>query len=262
MQNRSRKRLVLFIIFFVIFCTSAYRVFSRLWTERKENRAFALLSEQVEANYYQNEGQSAPVQREPNAEPTVLPAYAGIFEQNQDMFGWIRLEGTRLSYPVMYTPEEPEHYLRRAFDNSSSISGVPFLDGACFTGCGNYIVYGHNMKNGTMFGAIPAYADIKYWRAHPEIHFDTLYESGTYEVIAAFYSKVYTKNEENAFRYYEYTDLSDPERFLEYISNVKSAALYDTGIDAEYGDGLLTLSTCEYHVKNGRFVVVAKKAEE
>lgn len=257
MQKKFHKRLILFIIFFAVFCISAYVIFSRLWTERKENRAFAALNAQVEANL-QNESLEAE-QSMPEAGQTILPAYADVFEQNQDLFGWIRLEGTMLNYPVMHTPEEPEHYLRRAFDNSSSLSGVPFLDGACFTGCGNYIIYGHNMKNGTMFGAIPAYADVEYWREHPEINFDTLYESGTYRVIAAFYSKVYAKDETNAFRYYEYADLNDPARFAEYIEQVKSAALYDTGTAAEYGDPLLTLSTCEYHVKNGRFVVVAKK---
>ena len=198
MQKKVCKRLILFIIFFVVFCTSAYMIFSRLWTERKENRAFAALNGQVEAKL-QNESLTA-AQTMSDAEPTIIPAYAGIFEQNHDLFGWIRIEGTMLNYPVMHTPEEPEHYLRRAFDNSSSLSGVPFLDGDCFTDCGNYIVYGHNMKNGTMFGSVPAYADIKYWRDHPVINFDTLHESGAYEVIAAFYSRVYSTDDANAFR--------------------------------------------------------------
>lgn len=256
MKKMSRKRLILLIIFFVVFCTSAYMVFSRLWRERKEDRAFAALIEQVEANMKID----LPVQST-DAEPTMLPAYASIYEQNQNLFGWIRIDDTKLNYPVMHTPEDPEYYLRRAFDNSSSLSGVPFMDGACFTGCGNYIIYGHNMKNGTMFAAVPAYADVKYWSEHPVIRFDTLYEFGTYEVIAAFYSKVYSKSDTNAFRYYEYTDLSDPARFEEYISQVKGAAIYDTGINAEYGDQLLTLTTCKYHVNNGRFVVVARKVE-
>ena len=250
-------RLIIFMVFFVIFCISAYMVLSKLWTDRKENRAFAVLNEQVEANRNLN----VPTQNIPGAEPTMLPAYASIYEQNQDLFGWIKIEDTMLNYPVMHTPEDPEHYLRRAFDNSGAVSGVPFLDGACFTGCGNYIIYGHNMKNGTMFSAITAYADEQYWREHPVIYFDTLYETGTYEVIAAFYSKAYSKDEANVFRYYEYTDLSDPARFAKYIMQVKSAALYDTGISANYGDDLITLSTCEYHVKNGRFVVVARKTD-
>ena len=77
--------------------------------------------------------------------------------------------------------------------------------------------------------------------------------------MAAFYSKVYNIDERNVFRYYQYTDLSRPERFKEYVSQVKEAALYDTGVTAEYGDQLLTLSTCSYHTDNGRFIVVARK---
>lgn len=91
------------------------------------------------------------------------------------------------------------------------------------------------------------------------IRFDTLYERGKYEVMAAFYSKVYDVDEQGVFRYYEYTDLSSPERFQEYVEQVKATALYDTGVTAECGDQLLTLSTCSYHTADGRFVVVAKK---
>ena len=194
------------------------------------------------------------------AEPRMLPVYAPLYAQNPDFFGWIEIEGTKVNYPVMHTPRDPEHYLHLAFDGSYSSSGVPFLDGDCYMGCGNYIVYGHHMKNGTMFASIISFRDEKYWREHPVIRFDTLYERGTYEVIGAFYSKVYSASNASAFRYYNYTDLSDPTVFEEYMAGVKKAALYDTGIETAYGDQLLTLSTCEYSAENGRFVVVARKA--
>lgn len=259
-QKKNIIRLILLIVFAAIFCVSSYKVISQLAAEKRDNRTFEELSEQVEANRkpVHEKDQDEP----PNGEPTVLSAYSLAYEQNQDLFGWIRIEDTTVNYPVMHTPDEPEHYLRRSFNNKRSSSGVPFLDGACFDGCGNYIVYGHNMKNGKMFAAITSYAKMSYWQEHPVINFDTLYEEGRYEVIAAFYSKVYSKDDDNVFRYYRYTDLSDPDAFEEYIKQVKEAALYDTGVDAKYGDSLLTLSTCEYHVDNGRFVVVAKKTEQ
>ena len=78
-----------------------------------------------------------------------------------------------------------------------------------------------------------------------------------YDILAAFYSKVYSIEEENVFRYYQYTDLSDPEQFEQYVQQVKAASLYETGITAAYGEQLLTLSTCSYHTEDGRFVVVA-----
>lgn len=158
----------------------------------------------------------------------------------------------------MYTPNDPEYYLRRAFDKSDSESGTPFVDASCYDKGGIYLVYGHNMKNGTMFGELTKYADEKYRNEHPIIHFDTIYERGQFEVIAAFYSKVFT-GDEQGFCYYQYTDLAAPAVFIKYIEQVKAAALYDTGATAEYGDQLLTLSTCDYHEENGRFVVVAKR---
>lgn len=80
-----------------------------------------------------------------------------------------------------------------------------------------------------------------------------------YVVMAVFLSRIYDKEERGVFRYYEYFDLSEETVFSEYVRQVKAAALYDTGIDAEYGDELLVLSTCNYHTADGRFVVVAKR---
>ena len=117
------------------------------------------------------------------------------------------------------------------------------------------------MKDGAMFGSLPAYQDPDYAAAHPVICFDTPDGEGTYRVPAAFFSRVYKAGEENVFRYYQYADLSAPEQFRSYVEQARSASLYDTGVTAEYGDQLLTLSTCSYHTKNGRFVLVAVQAE-
>lgn len=255
-------RLALFLVLLAVFCVSAYMVASQMSRERKEDNAFAALITQVEAERKPNPSSpSSPSKQEKpeQEEPGALAAYTPLFEQNPDLFGWIEIEGTKLNYPVMHTPDDPEYYLRRAFDGSSSMSGVPFLDGRCFEGCGNYLIYGHHMKNGTMFAPITSYAKETFWQEHPVIRFDTLYETGVYEVVAAFYSKVYSADDVDVFRYYTYTDLSDPETFAEYAAKIKAAALYDTGIEVAYGNPLLTLSTCEYHTANGRFVVVAQK---
>lgn len=206
----------------------------------------------------------SPTHHERLAAPQSSPSdayvspYLSLKAQNADFYGWLSIAGTVLNYPVMYTPDDPEYYLYRAFDQTDSQSGVPFLDAACFDACGNYLIHGHNMKNGTMFATLLSYAQKEFWQQHPIIEFDTLSESGTYEVIAAFYSRI-SLQEEDSFAYYQYTDLSDPEDFNAYINQVEQAALYETGVTAQYGDQLLTLSTCSYHVQDGRFVVVAKK---
>ena len=115
-----------------------------------------------------------------------------------------------------------------------------------------------------MFGSLDSYADEEYARAHPEITYDRIqpdgsYERLTFEVMAVFYSRVYNVDEEGVFRYYDGTDLSAPEDFQHYVEAAISASLFDLGVTAEYGDRLLTLSTCSYHTDDGRFVVVARE---
>ena len=169
--------------------------------------------------------------------------YAALFAQNNDFIGWIKIDGTNVNYPVMQTPNKPDFYLKHSFDKSYSDYGVPYIDEACMTGISNnLVIYGHHMN------------DADFYKEHPTIAFDTLSGLGKYEVVAVF--KFNTNRE--TFKYNEYT-LMDEAQFAEFMENIHARQLYDTGVTAEYGDQLLTLSTCEYTYPNGRFVVVAKK---
>lgn len=238
-------RRIAILFFGVVFANSLFMLARILVQGRQEQAAFVRLSaalEQPESADGQNPGQSP---------------YEALKAQNPDFFGWISIEGTNIDYPVMFTPDDPEHYLRRAFDGSSSQSGVPFLSADCFAGGGNWLIYGHNMKNGSMFADLLNYAREDFWQAHPLIQFDTLEEEGTYEVFAAFYARVYTEGE-SGFAYYEYTDISQQADFEAYLAQVSGAALYDTGVVAQYGDQLITLSTCTNRSQDERFVVVGR----
>lgn len=246
----------------ILLLVSLFILGSSLLGLAKDEAAFDTLAQRVTEGWEQQEMASGTAETAPPMEATDAPSpYAALKEENGDLFGWVKIAGTKLDYPVMYTPQDPEYYLRRAFDKSGSVSGVPFLDASYAVGGNHYLVYGHNMKNGTMFHALLDYAEAAFWKDHPTITFDTLQESGTYAVIGAFYSRVYYQDEMDVFRFYAYPDLSDPALFAEYMDNVAESSLYDTGETAEYGDILLTLVTCSYHGENGRFVVVARRIE-
>ncbi len=278
MAKRVKKRKfglrqVLLVVFAAVFCVSAFMVGWNTVQARREAQAFEdlrALMEQVPDPAPPPEPSREPEPEPPEPSPpteeelraAVLAGYQQLQEQNGDFFGWVRIPGTVIDYPVMYTPDSPEYYLHRGFDKKYAGSGVPFLDGACYPGCGNYIVYGHHMRNGTMFASLTEYADEAYWEEHPVVEFDTTQELAEYEVVAAFYSRVYRKGDEGVFRYYNYTDLTDPAVFDEYVRLVRGVSCYDTGIVPEYGDTLLTLSTCSYHTEEGRFVLVARRVEE
>lgn len=196
----------------------------------------------------------------PTEEELVLAEYAALAQQNEDMAGWLWIEGTQIDYPVMHTPGDPEFYLRRNFEKKRAVSGSLFLDGQCSPEGDYALIYGHHMKDGSMFGGLDQYQNPEYAQEHPVIRFDTLNELREYEVIAAFFSRIYRGPEPGAFLYYRYTDLSEPAVFEEYFRQLEGAALYDTGVEAAFGDRILVLSTCSYHTKNGRFVVVARQA--
>ena len=195
----------------------------------------------------------------PEGSDAVMLAYRELAEMNPDLFGWLIIEDTPIDYPVMYTPKNEEYYLRRGFDKKYSYSGVPFMDVGCPPDGNHYLIYGHNMKNQTMFGTLPKYLKKDYWEKHQIIRFDTLNEAREYQVIAAFRSKAYSKSDTGVFRYYAYADLSKEERFESYVKNVLRESAFKTGLTAEWGDELLTLSTCDYYTENGRCVVVAKR---
>lgn len=199
---------------------------------------------------------------DPGGDPAgsdVTALYEELAAMNGDLFGWVTIDGTVLDYPVMFTPKNPEYYLRRGFDKKYSYSGVPFMDGKCVPDGNHYLIYGHNMKNQTMFSILPKYQKKSYFEEHPIIKFDTLNESREYQVMAAFRSRAYGADETGVFRYYAYADLTKESRFEEYVKNCLRASAYKTGVTAEFGDELLTLSTCDYQTEHGRFVVVAKR---
>lgn len=195
----------------------------------------------------------------PPTEPReILPRFLELYQKNPDLAGWLTIPGTRIDYPVMYSPDEPERYLHANFDAAYSFAGLPFLDAACDIESGNRIIYAHNMLDGSMFRTLLKYQQKDFWQRNPVISFNTLYEEQEYEVVAAFYDKVYKKTDTN-FKFYQFYDTSDQSRFDEAMAYYREHALYDTGVTAQCGDLFLTLVTCAYQTENGRFVVVARK---
>ena len=120
------------------------------------------------------------------------------------------------------------------------------------------IVYGHHMKSGNMFGNLQKYAKESYYKKHSMITFDTIYEKAQYEVMYVFRSQVYNDND-IVFKYYQFIEANSETEFNSYMQEMSKLSLYDTGVTAQYGDSLLTLSTCDSSQTDGRFVVVAKR---
>lgn len=206
------------------------------------------------------EGRLSPQEPFYNHREARVKAYSQIREQNPDLVGWIKIEGTKIDYPVLQTPEDPDFYLKHDFDRKSSIYGAPYVDEECDLAqeCRNVLIYGHHMKNGSMFAALDGYLEREFCEEHPTIQFDTLTEYGDYQVMAVF--SINASDPEDPL--YNWIYCSDEETFHNYVDYVKRRSVYDTGVEARWGDRLISLITCEYTHKDGRLIIAAKRINE
>lgn len=179
MRMRNKPALIFFcLLLSAAAVLSGVKIHSELKERQKEKKDFASVAEIAKLPMTEAPAESVTdTETETSAEPTEqsttehnIPALIAV---NGDCIGWLGIDGTSISYPVMYTPSEPQKYLRRSFYGQYSQSGVPFLDGRCSTVGGNLIIYGHNMKNGTMFSDLKRYVDRDFLNAHRTVKFET-----------------------------------------------------------------------------------------
>ena len=183
-------------------------------------------------------------------------------QENSDVVGFLEIENTNISYPVVQGKDN-EYYMTHNYKREKSKNGAIFLDKDYDWNIpsNNYLIYGHNLNNGTMFQELLKYANESYYKNHPTISFTTADEECVYDIISVFRSKVYYTSD-NVFKYYFFINPKTEETYNDYIKNIKEISLYNIEQTANYGTQLITLSTCSYHVKDGRFVVVGAKKEE
>lgn len=181
-------------------------------------------------------------------------------EENPDIVGWLEIEGTSINYPVLQGTDN-EYYMTHNYKKQKSKNGSIFLtkDYDWSIPSSNLLMYGHNLNNGTMFQELLKYAKEEFYKEHPIIRFTTNKEDAEYEIISVFKSRVYYKTEKNVFRYYFFVNANSEAEYNEFVQNAKKASIYDIDKTAKFGDQLITLSTCSYHVEDGRFAVVGRK---
>jgi sortase B len=177
---------------------------------------------------------------------------------NSDFVGILTIPDTIINYPVMYTKGQ-DYYLRRSFDKKYSIAGSLYIDkyNTISPKDDNLIIYGHNMKNGTMFHELLNYKEEDFYNNHKYFYFTTDEVREKYEIVSMFVSKVFYKTDK-VFKYYKFYNASSEEEFNYYKENILKLSLFDTGVELNYKDKFITLSTCDYSLENGRFVVIGK----
>lgn len=228
----GKVRKILFVICLIVFLVSAFMLAKYFYTGHVVQKEF----KQLEEEYSLEE----------------------LYAENSDTFGWVKIADTKLSYPVMFTPvaeNDPEFYLRKNFQKEYSAAGTPFLDGYTdLENSSNWTIYGHHMKDGTMFRTLLDYDEEGFYELHPVIELDTVnYGKHRYQIFA--FGKTDALAE--GFNVYNYTNITDEYAFNEYVNGLKNMCSYDTGVTPQYGQKIITLSTCSYHSEEGRYVVAA-----
>ena len=231
MRTRNKPALIFFcLLLSATAVLSGVNIYSELNEQQKEKEDFAAVAEIAELPMTETPTESVTdAETETSAEPTEQPAaernIQALITENADCIGWLSIDGTNISYPVMYTPSEPQKYLRRSFYGQYNQSGVPFLDGRCDLQSSNLIIYGHNMRNGTMFSDLKKYVDRDFLNAHRTVKFETADGVQTFIVTEA-------------------------------LKTNTSDAWYNR-IASEDGSRCLIFSTCYGSGKDGRLLIIA-----
>ncbi len=259
-QERKRK---LTICVLSILATACMVYVGIYYYQFEKNRVdYSSLAQLKEENSIidQDKGYTVTLEAEKDL-PPILAKYETLYKKNKKLIGWLKIDDTNIDYPVMQTVNN-EYYLDHNFNQEYDKNGSLFLDKDCNAAFPNtnMIIYGHHMKSGKMFGNLNYYSKESYYKEHPQIQFDTIYEEGIYDIMYVFRSRIYNENEV-VFKYYQFFDVNSEDEFYSAMDEMARMSLYDTGVSAVYGDKLITLSTCDNSEEDGRFVVVAKKVK-
>jgi sortase B len=189
-----------------------------------------------------------PISKETESAKDRYATFLGI---NKDVTGWINIPGTKIDYPVVKSSDN-DFYLNHNIKKEQAVEGSIFMD---YRNKGdgtdrNTIIYGHNMKDGSMFKALMGYKNKDFLNKHPVVTFNTLDKDVRWEVFSAYVT-------DTSF-YYIKTDFSDDKDFEQLLKELKERSLYDTGVNVTKDDKILTLSTCSYEFEDARFAIHAK----
>ena len=188
----------------------------------------------------------------------MIGKYAGLYTANPDIIGWIKIKGTRINYPVMQTQNDPEFYLRRNFKKEYSVSGTPFMDAMSdiFIPTCNWTIYGHHMKDGTMFGDLKQYKEDGFRKEHRKITLESEGGISEYRIFAV--ARV-DLTDASSFRFEELP--KTPEEKELYIEGLDASSFWYDDAQAQKDGTVLLLSTCDYGSDEERLLVAAKKIE-
>lgn len=251
MKKKASKLVTL--LYLVVFLFSAFSLAKYLYTYYETSISLKEVQDIYQATLATIEAQSVDQMEETQTPSTIRPQFHDLLAVNRQMIGWISVDGTKLNNPILQA-DNNDFYLNHNFRDQESRAGSVFMDyrNNILTMNQNTILYGHAMKNNTMFGSLKNYLKQDFADDHPIIYLDTLYEGYDIEVFAAY--------ETTIDFYYIETDFTSREAYQQFIDEIQKRSSIQMDVAVSPDDKILTLSTCKDSVMNDdhRFVVQGK----
>lgn len=240
---------VFFLISLIVFITSAVYITNYFLSARHQDSIIE---------------QARSVWHETGDEPE-LSVIEQLLQENSDFKGWITVPNTKIDNPI-YQTDNNDFYLTHNQQKQKSAYGALFFDSKNVITESetdkNLVIYGHHMKNGSMFANLTKYKELSFYKQNPTVEFATLYGNGTYKVYAAFVLNA-SKADDNDYIYnISRKSFIDDNDFDAWVGEARERSLINTGVDVKNGDNIITLVTCTYDFDNARFVVMARETRD
>ena len=273
--RRRRFKIVAFSFFLVIFLLSSTMALKTVIESSKAKSDYSELQALMRQAEYENTVVATKNEAEPavtnetglnvaekpavaNAEPPIIIQrqktsmdFSALKEINPDIIGWIRAEGTNIDYPIAQT-DNNEYYLNHLYNKDWNSNGTIFAD---YRNTGDFsdrntVIYGHHMKNGTMFHALEEYKDQDFYDANPTMMLFT--PDGDY-IIELICGTI----EDGNYQFVKF-DFDSEESFIQYIEGFRSRSTFVSDVEVQPGDNIVSLCTCSYEWTNARYMVIGK----
>ena len=253
MKNRKFIKIINTVLI-AVFVFAAFNIGKIYYDYNKANNTYEVIQDEyiatkeVEPNSEATQGNEDQPPKE--IAPPIAIDFDALLDRNKDVIGWLYCPDTVINYPVVQG-ENNDQYLRKDLDGKYLVSGTLFADyrNGELNEDANYIIYGHNIKNGTMFSSLAKYKQQSYYNQHPIMYYLT--PDGNYKL--ELFAGLVVKRDDKI-----YLPNQSEEEFAELIEEYRAKSTFKSDIELEYNDTIVTLSTCSYEFDNARYIVIGR----
>ena len=246
---------IIAVISLAVFLFSGYKLYDYFHSS-KEDKEYTNTIIQDTVTIKPQKGNTGKEETVDLNDPNKCPIdvdFETIWKENKDVIAWIYSPNTEINYPVAQSYDN-SHYLRMRLDGKYSVGGTIFVD---YRNSGDFsdpnsIIYGHFMRNGTMFGSLQNYKDQKYYDDHPFMWLITPDKTYRIDILSGFVTAADSEI---------YNFISNESQLDEYLSQTGNKSNFISTVDPNTVEKVVTLSTCSHDYKDARYVVIGSLTE-